>query len=92
MSRRASPPTSIASPQQRLYDQLCREIHADLLASAICPLCGGPLVARCDRHGPYFHCYCPRKSANPVELPQEQELPAVILPFPVMETAVVHQG
>ena len=29
-----------------------------LLDVARCPLCNGPMTARVDRRGPYFHCFC----------------------------------
>lgn len=36
--------------------------HGGQLDRAPCPMCGAPLTARIDRHGPYFHCLCPPRS------------------------------
>lgn len=54
------------SPLDRALDRLVRESQAELTASAICPLCRGPLVARYHpARGPYFHCYCFQQNLHP---------------------------
>jgi hypothetical protein len=35
-----------------------RENQAELAGVTRCPRCGGVLVARVGRRGPYFHCRC----------------------------------
>jgi hypothetical protein len=48
-------------------DLVARDIQLELVMCAACPLCGGPLTARCHPVcGPYFHCLCVERAAPPL--------------------------
>jgi hypothetical protein len=49
-----------ATPEREAtYNNLSRDVLAEMTVSGICPLCQGPMTARYHpRRGPYFHCHC----------------------------------
>jgi hypothetical protein len=69
------------SPCDRARDRHTREFQSDLIATATCPLCRGPLIARYHpARGSYFHCFCleqgtvssPGNPSQPIQLQQDQ--------------------
>lgn len=50
------------------------------LGTARCPVCRHPLIARQGRAGPYFHCGCPPRTAQPTAAVSiKKESPAAAL-------------
>ncbi len=65
----ASSTPRIGTPRDHARDRLVRETHAELTVTAVCPICRGPLVARCHPvRGPYFHCACAKSAAPEVKV------------------------
>ena len=56
----ASPDALDRAPSERAGERQ-RVDSVDLLATARCPCCRAPLVARMGRDGPYFHCLCSQR-------------------------------
>src|SRR5882724_5223278 len=53
------PTPLLNSLPERRKDRQTRDAIYDLTASAVCPICRGPLIARYHpARGPYFHCHC----------------------------------
>ncbi len=53
------PDPQVTAAILRRGDRARRDAQAEETATAICPVCQGPMVARCHPvRGPYFHCRC----------------------------------
>jgi hypothetical protein len=58
--------SSAANHRDAAYNNLSREVLADMTMSGICPVCHGPLTARYHpARGPYFHCLCAEQALPP---------------------------
>lgn len=67
----------LASFLESAFDRIENEIHADMVMQATCPLCRGPLTARCDGGGPYFHCYCKESAPQDRQQKNSQTHPQI---------------
>ncbi len=56
-------PDALDRPRAERNGQRYR-VDSEALATARCPCCRAPLVARMGRAGPYFHCRCREGSAS----------------------------